>query len=198
MESDVKPVTLPRELIFQPLGPNHRVDDFRCGKQDLDAFLTRYAAAHPRQGLSKTWVMVDETGKVLGYYTLAPGAMTRAQTTPRMAKGMPAYNIPVILLGRFAIRTEYQGLGLGREMLKNQLLRAARMMTSGADPDTDALPFRALVVEAIDSAAAGFYERYGFEPSPINANTLMIVAKDLVRALRQDPEGGGRLAGPLY
>jgi hypothetical protein len=38
---------------------------------------------------------------------------------------------------------------------------------------------RGLIVHALDSAAKAFYERVGFEPSPLDPMTLMITLADL-------------------
>jgi hypothetical protein len=42
----------------------------------------------------------------------------------------------------------------------------------------------ALLVHAIDEEAAGFYKRFGFEPSPLDPKQLMLLMKDLRATLK--------------
>jgi len=83
------------------------------------------------------------------------------------------------LLGRLAVHREEQGSGLGRALLKDALIRVERA--------ADILGIRAVLVHAIDREARGFYERFDFETCPDDELHLMLLMKDLRRALR-----GGR------
>jgi hypothetical protein len=48
----------------------------------------------------------------------------------------------------------------------------------------DAVGARAVLVHALDEQAAAFYKRFGFEPSPLNPNQLMLLMKDLRATLK--------------
>ena len=49
----------------------------------------------------------------------------------------------------------------------------------------DIVGARAVLVHAIDGAAAAFYRRFDFEPSPVNDLQLMLLMKDLRSAIRR-------------
>ena len=83
--------------------------------------------------------------------------------------------VPVMVIGRLAIDSAYQGQGLGRALLRDAVLRALRA--------ADIVGVRALLVHAISEEARGFYERWGFRPSPIDPMTLMLTMQDAQEAL---------------
>ena len=69
-----------------------------------------------------------------------------------------------------------QGKGLGAALLQDALLRAERA--------ADTVGVRAVLVQAIDEAARGFYLRFGFSASPVDEMRLMLLMKDLRAFLR--------------
>jgi GNAT superfamily N-acetyltransferase len=79
--------------------------------------------------------------------------------------------IPVVLLGRLAVDKQWQGRGLGADLLQDATLRTFAAAQS--------LGVRALLVHAISDEAKTFYERSGFRPSPIEPMTLMITIDEL-------------------
>jgi predicted N-acetyltransferase YhbS len=83
--------------------------------------------------------------------------------------------IPVVLLGRLAIDAEWQGKGLGADLLRDAVLR---MLTAG-----ETIGVRAILVHAISDTAKTFYERHGFRPSPVEPLTLMITLSEARRML---------------
>ena len=95
-----------------------------------------------------THVVVEAAGdtKILGYYTLVTRKIDR-DIIP--AKGLPSGPIGVVLLGRLAVDIAAQRHGLGKRML----LRSMKQTLSAA---TEVGIF-ALVVNAIDDAAKGWY-----------------------------------------
>ena len=95
-----------------------------------------------------THVVVEGAGdtKILGYYTLVTRTIDR-EIIP--AKGLPSGPIGVVLLGRLAVDIAAQYRGLGKRML----LRSMKQTLSAA---TEVGIF-ALVVNAIDDAAKGWY-----------------------------------------
>jgi GNAT superfamily N-acetyltransferase len=86
--------------------------------------------------------------------------------------------VPVMVLGRLAIDSRYQGRGLGRALLRDAVLRTMQV--------ADIAGMRALLVHAISEDARRFYERCGFQPSPVDAMTLMITLRDAVALVAED------------
>ena len=78
------------------------------------------------------------------------------------------------ILARLAVDRREQGRGLGKALLKDALLRIA-----GA---ADVIGVRAVLVLAKDEDARAFYERFDFEPSPVDPLQMFLLMKDLKRA----------------
>ncbi len=79
--------------------------------------------------------------------------------------------IPVALLARLAIDRRHQGRGLGRALFRDAAIRVAHA--------ADVIGIRGIVVHAISANAKAFYLALGFEPSPIEAMTLMVTLADV-------------------
>ncbi|MCX7864852.1 MAG: GNAT family N-acetyltransferase [Novosphingobium sp.] len=156
------------------LDASHEVDAFDCGKEPLNRFLQRHALVNQKAGSAKTWVVCRERQRVVGYYSLAVGAVEHAGAPGRVSKGLARHPIPVMLLARLAIDRSEQGKGLGRALLRDALLRTAQA--------ADIAGIRALLVHAKDDEARAWYERFDFEPSPSDPYHLFLLMKDL-RAL---------------
>ena len=152
-------------LAPQPLTAVHRVNDFACGEPSLDEWLKRRALNNQQSGASRTFVVVDEANQVLGYYALAAGAVAHQLATGAVRRNMPD-PVPVLVLGRLAVDSRAQGIQLGAGMLQDAVSRA---MTVSQNTGV-----RALLVQALNEQARGFYQHYGFVPSPHNPMTLML------------------------
>lgn len=155
----------------------HDVSGFRCGCRSLDGFLTRFALENQKGGRCRTYV-IARGSKVVGYYSLAPGSVVPASVTARVAAGQGPQDIPVLLIARLAVDLAEQGSGLGSHLLLDSLRRCV----AGAD----VIGGRVVIVHAIDESARDFYLAHDFEPSPTGRNDLMLLLKDLRRALRAD------------
>jgi hypothetical protein len=59
----------------QPLTADHQLNTFNCGETSLDEWLKRRALLNQSNGASRTFVVVDESQLVMGYYALAAGAV---------------------------------------------------------------------------------------------------------------------------
>jgi len=171
------------ELTLTPLNRKHDVESFSCGREALDNFLKRFALSHPAHGLSQTWVFKLSNNRVVGYFTLSASTINISEATERVAKGMPRYPIPVVLLARIAVDKDFQGQGLGRLLMIEAMRKAADLGIAIAD--NGLLPLRALLVHAKDEVAAKFYEKFGLERSPTDALHLMILLKAIEESFKQ-------------
>jgi GNAT superfamily N-acetyltransferase len=169
-ETREKPPLSPIEL----LASNHDLSEFDCGKHaSLNEWLKRFARMNQASGDTRTYV-VHRGSRVVGYYSLAPGSISRREATVRASKSAPE-PIPIVLLARLAVDKQEQGQGIGSALLKDALKRAY----AGAE----IIGGRAVLVHAIDAEAAAFYRRYGFETCPGMELHLMLLMKDLRASL---------------
>jgi GNAT superfamily N-acetyltransferase len=152
------------------LTTSHDVANFDCGDQALNDWLQQRATRNQREGSSRTWVVTDPTGRVVAYYASSTAALTRTEATKRAARNQPD-PLPAMLLGRLAVDQQHQGRGLAAALLKHFLLKALEVAAITG--------LRIVLVHAKDPQAASFYHHYGFEPSPIDDLTLMLLTKDI-------------------
>ncbi|MGB5638710.1 MAG: GNAT family N-acetyltransferase, partial [Sedimenticolaceae bacterium] len=105
-----------------PLAADHLLDDFDCGKANLDDWLVRHARQAQASGSAKTFVVADGR-RVAGYFSLAVGQVDSVEAPERIRRGMGQYPIPVVLLARLAVDRTYQGRGIGVGMLQDAIRR---------------------------------------------------------------------------
>lgn len=151
------------------LASSHNVDRCDCGNESLNQWLQRRAPRNQREGSSRTWVVTDGT-RVVGFYASATAVVARTEATSRAVRNQPN-PLPAMLLGRLAVDRNHQGKGLAAALLKHFLLKALEV--------AELTGLRLVLVHAKDPQAADFYRHYGFEPSPVDDLTLMLLIKDI-------------------
>lgn len=156
------------------LATSHDTALFDCGKAPLNQFLQRYALANQANSSARTYVSLSSE-QVSGYYSLAAASAEHAATPLRISKGLARHPIPMLLLARLAVDLRAQGQGVGRSLLQNALFKYLQA--------SEVIGCRALMVHAIDEAAIGFYQGYGFESSPVDASHLYLLTKDIRKTL---------------
>ena len=161
-------------LAIEPLRPDHELDTFDCGSEELNRFLKRFALANQKAETARTYVAC-EGRRVVGYYSLTVGSILHAEASKRVTKGLARHPIPVMLLARLAVDHREQGRGIGAGLLKDALLRTAQA--------ADLAGIRALLVHAKDDAAVAFYRHFNFDPSPTDPFHLFLLIKDIRRML---------------
>lgn len=150
----------------------HEVADFACGEESLDHWLHRYAGQGERRDATRTFVATDEQGAVRGYYTLVAGQLEHVDAIETVRKGLSRhFPIPMAILARLAVDQRSQGQGLGASLLHDAFERICRAAQEVA--------VRAVVVHAIDEAAAAFYEHFGFRSLSAAPRTLMVTLAEL-------------------
>jgi len=139
--------------VFPPerLTARHDLAAFDCGVPSLDDWLRRTALTAHAKGVTVTDVWAD-AGRVAAYYSVSPTAVVSDGLPRGASTGLDV--IPGYLLGRLALDRSLHGQGLGERLLVHALKRIIRAADEGGG--------RLVVVDAIDEAAAGFYEHFGF------------------------------------
>ncbi len=155
-----------------PLGPQHRLEGFDCGKPTLNDWLVRHARQAQGSGSAKTFV-VSEDDRVAGYFSLTVGQIDTLDAPERIRKGMAQYPIPVVILGRLAVSRQDQGRGIGIGLLQDATRRTLLIAEQAG--------IRAMLTHPIDEEAARFYSRFGFIASPLREQQLLLLLKDARR-----------------
>src|SRR5262245_46138881 len=103
----------------EPLSERHDLSTFENGRHpSLDYWLRDRALAS--EGLSaRTYVICEAEGggRVVGYYTISTAMEQRAALpSAKLRRGMPD-QVPLLLIGRFALDRNFQRIGLGTHLL---------------------------------------------------------------------------------
>ncbi len=91
---------------------SHDPTSFDCGNEALNGFIRRHALTGQRAQISQTYVAVIGQA-IIGYHTLVVGSVNYEDAPERLAKGIPRYPIPAMLLARLAVDRHWQGKALG-------------------------------------------------------------------------------------
>ena len=145
----------------QPLTSADAASGFTCESPELTRFFRGQASQNQRRDMSHTWVLRrpddrPELPLVLGFYTLTLGAIERESLPPEVIRRLPRYPIPVLLIGRLARDERVRGQGIGERLLADAHLRALAVNAQAGGV--------AVIVDAKDPPAHGFYEKFGYAP----------------------------------
>lgn len=144
---------------------------FHCGNPPLDEYIRRYASQDLRRNVARVFVATPELEprRLAGFFTLSAGSVSCAELPESLAKKLPRYPIPVALIGRLAVDSDFQGNGLGSILLADACRKVAQASA--------ALAVAGIVVEAKNDAAATFYRYFGFLNLPGHPARLLLPAK---------------------
>lgn len=137
----------------RPIDASDDVAAFDCGHPSLNAFLKQRAFKNEQRKASRSYVVTSDAGAVVGYYSLAAGAMPLSQAPGVVRRNMPD-PLPVTVLGRLAVDIRHGGRGLGRGMLREAMQRTLNHSLG--------IGSCALIVHAIDDNAVAFYTSFAF------------------------------------
>ncbi|AFL74787.1 GNAT family N-acetyltransferase [Thiocystis violascens] len=135
----------------------HHRAGFACGHDGLDEYLRRYASQSLRNHLARVYVAEDGDARVLGYYTLSAASLGHDEFPEPMARRLPKYPVPAVLIGRMASdrQARESGLRIGSRLLIHALKQAIRA--------ADTIGVQCVIVDSKPEAVA-FYRRFGFIP----------------------------------
>lgn len=146
----------PIAVDIKPLGRGHDRTSFDCGEPALDEFFRRHARQNQERGVSRTYVATAQgESRVLGFYTLAAGAVPVRDMPEVERRQLPRYPLPTVKLARLGVDRAAHGGGVGKALLADALRRSVRA--------ADIIGIFAVEVYAKPDAAV-FYHRRGFAP----------------------------------
>jgi len=145
-------------LRIEPITKLHNRKDFKCSKKPLTLYLHRYARQNDENNIARTFVAVDDTKKVFGYYSLSTCSIEFENLPEAFAKRLPAYPVPAALIARLAVDTNFNGQGLGSRLLIEAL---QNILTASEE-----IAIKVMLIDAIDEEARAFYLRFGFIELP--------------------------------
>lgn len=143
-------------LIIEPLNDDHDRTAFYCDVLSLDQYFKKQARQDVRRRISRVFVATrpEKPQTVLGYYTLSTLSIALNQLPENLARKLPKHPIPAALIGRLAVSRTDQGQGIGKMLLADAIKRTMSV--------SEQIAIFAMVVDAIDDNARGFYENFGF------------------------------------
>lgn len=166
------------EFAIGKLSREHDLSAFDCAKATLNQWLRKFAWTNQQADSAKTYVALDGH-RVIGYYALTTGSVHKHESPQRIAKGLANHPMGVVLLARLAVDQTQQGKGLGKALLFDALSRI--------EEAAEIVGVRTVLVHAIDEAARRFYLHFEFEESPVDPYQLLLLLKDLRKAIHQTP-----------
>lgn len=141
------------EIQFRALNTQDNRAEFCSGNIELDRFFQRYAGQNQfRHHIGMTYVITVEP-KIIGFVTVSAGEITVDDLPLLIRQRLPEYPLPIMRIARLAIDKQFQGIGLGKKILRASLQLALDMRTQYGCVG--------VVVDAKQESIA-FYEKLGF------------------------------------
>ena len=162
-----------QNLVIAPLNPSHDRAGFQCGVEALDRYLKKQAKQDIKRRIGRVFVATkpEDPEKVIGYYTLSTLSIGLSQLPEKLARKLPKHPVPAALIGRLAVSNDAQGQGIGKMLLADAIKRTLAV--------SDQIAIYAMVVDAIDDNAKGFYEQFGFTRLSDDSPRLFLPLKNI-------------------
>jgi len=143
-------------VLIRRLEEQDEVALFDCGDEPLNNYLRRHAWANQQKSLiGVTYVATDEGAPrtVIGYFTFATASVSRESFPKNYVRGLPRYDLPLVLLARLAVDRRFTGKGLGHALISEAFKIALRV--------ADDVGCRCIITDAYRNRV-DWYARYGF------------------------------------
>lgn len=152
----------------EPISKRHDRKSFDCADPSMNDFLQRYARQSHESGAAKTFLAIDDADNktILGFYSLAPGALAYADTPELVRRSLARHDVPGFRLARIATDLRWQGQGLGGQLLVAAAKRCLRAATEVGGV--------VLIIDAKNDRAARWYAKYGAVPLRNEPLTLVM------------------------
>jgi hypothetical protein len=145
-------------IVIRRLEEHDEVVNFDCGDEPLNNYLRRHAWSNQKKSsIGVSYVAVDEGAPrtVLGYFTLAMASVPREAFPKKYVRGLPPYDLPLIVLARLAVDRRF----VGRRLWHALISEAFRISLRTADE----VGCRCIITDAYQDRIS-WYARYGFVP----------------------------------
>lgn len=158
----------------EPIASHHELESFDSEEPDLDQWLRESALHANTAGTARVRVLVTESHETAGYYAIAPHLVRSGEIPAKVGRGMPD-PVPAILLGKLALDRRFKGSGHGAELLADAIRSCLHAI--------EVVGGRVIVVDALHTKAAAFYEHFGFKAFPEVPLRLYAKPRVVVKAL---------------
>src|ERR1700733_1757031 len=145
-------------IVIRRPGERDEVQNFDCADDALDNYLKRHAWTNQQKiSIGVSYVAADESAPriVLGYFTLAMAGGPPDAFPKKYVRGLPPYDLPLILLARLAVDRRFAGRGIGHALISEALRISLRV--------ADEVGCRCVITDAYPNRVS-WYARYGFVP----------------------------------
>ena len=143
-------------VLIRRLEEQDELQSFDCGVEPLNNYLRRHAWANQQKSsVGVTYVAIDEAAprSVIGYFTLAAASVPQESFPKKYVRGLPPYDLPLILLARLAVDRRFTRKGLGHALISEAFKMTLRV--------ADDVGCRGVVTDAYRDLIE-WYARYGF------------------------------------
>lgn len=162
-----------KNLVIEPLDTTHDRAHFHCNVEALDRYIDKQAGQDIKRRISRVFVatLPDNPKKVMGYYSLSTLSIKLSQLPEKLARKLPKHPVPAALIGRLAVSNTAQGQGIGKMLLVDAVKRTLSV--------SNQIAIYAMVVDAINDNAKGFYEQFGFTRLSDDSHRLFLPLKGI-------------------
>ena len=155
---------------------------FDCGDAPLNNYLKKHAWANQeKSSIGVMYVAIDEAAPrtVLGYFTIAMSSVRRDAFPKKYVRGLPNYDLPLILLARLAVDQRFAGKGIGHALISEAFRISLRVSAE--------VGCRCIITDAYRDRMS-WYARYGVVPiegsAPEAAQKMFLDIRTIRKALR--------------
>ena len=149
--------------------------DFDCGNHSLNYWFKRRALQNNIAGGTQTSVITNEENRITAFFSLVMGEVFIEKAHEHLRKDLDIYPIPIIKITRMAVDLDFQGLGIGKGMIKHVMKKAVEV--------SESIGCKAIVVDPIDDKARQFYEFMQFQSNSNEDDFMYITVSDIVENL---------------
>ena len=143
-------------VIIRRLEESDETGNFDCGDAPLNIYLKKHAWVNQEKiSIGATYVAIEEAAprKVLGYFTIAMSSIPPEAFSKKYVRGLPYYDLPLILLARLAVDRRFESKGIGHALI-SEVFRISLRVSSEVG-------CRCIITDSYRDRMS-WYQRYGF------------------------------------